>query len=112
MGAQGPRMRSGQGRSRRRRWRAAPALTRAQPWTNPKNHSLSGYSGAITECNHTKFELLRWTQKNEPKKYDCDQCYVVDAQSKARLNKCATGGRIMDPLETLISERPHFHMDG
>src|SRR5204862_705321 len=43
-----PRRRAGQGRSRRRRWRAAPALTRAQPWTTPNNYSLSGYSGATT----------------------------------------------------------------
>src|SRR5215472_11929589 len=46
MRAQRPPRRSGQGRSRRRRWRAAPALTRAPPWTTPNNYSLSGYSGA------------------------------------------------------------------
>jgi hypothetical protein len=39
---------AGQGRSRRRRWRAAPDLTRAQPWTNRRNQSLFGYSGATT----------------------------------------------------------------
>ena len=49
MNAQCPQMRSGHGRSRRRRWRPASALTRAQRWTNRKNHSLSGYSGQLRE---------------------------------------------------------------
>src|SRR6476660_8710814 len=49
MKAQRPRRRSGQGRSRRRRWRAAPALTRAQPWTTANDYSLSGLSGATTQ---------------------------------------------------------------
>jgi hypothetical protein len=48
MTAQRPRRRSGQGRSRRRRWRAATALTRAPPWTTPNNYSLSGHSGATS----------------------------------------------------------------
>jgi hypothetical protein len=49
MKAQCPRMRSGQARQpRAARRRAASGLTRAQPWTNRKNHSLSGYSGATT----------------------------------------------------------------
>ena len=34
------------------RRRAAAGLTRAQPWTNRKSHSLSGYSGATT-VRHT-----------------------------------------------------------
>jgi hypothetical protein len=38
MTAQRPRKRSGQGRSRRRRWRVATALTRALPWTTPNNN--------------------------------------------------------------------------
>ena len=51
MKAQCPRLRSGQGRQpRTTRWRAAPALTRAQPWTTRNNHSLSGDSGATTTC--------------------------------------------------------------
>src|SRR5262249_31540498 len=48
MKAQRPRKRLGQGRSRPRRWCAAPASTRAQPWTTPNNYSLSGLSGATT----------------------------------------------------------------
>jgi hypothetical protein len=54
MTARRPRRRAGQGRSRRRRWRAAPALTRAQPWTTPNNHSLSGYSGATSRCDRAE----------------------------------------------------------
>jgi hypothetical protein len=54
MNALCPRMRSGQGRSRRRRWRAAPALTRAEPWTNRNNHSLSGYSGQLHSAQCTE----------------------------------------------------------
>ena len=42
MNDQCQRMRSGQGRQlRAARWRPAPALTRAQPRTNRKNHSVS-----------------------------------------------------------------------
>src|SRR5690349_16584730 len=48
MNAQRLWMRSGQGRSRRRRWRAAPASTRVQPWTTLNNYSLSGLLGATT----------------------------------------------------------------
>ena len=49
MNALCPRRRSGQGlQPRPARWRAAPALTRALPWTTPNNHSLSDYSGATT----------------------------------------------------------------
>src|SRR5215831_13235631 len=49
MTAQCPRMRSGQARQpRAARRREASGLTRAQPWTNRKNHSLSGYLGATT----------------------------------------------------------------
>jgi len=57
MNAQRPWMRSGQGRSLRRRWRVAPALTRAQPRTTPNTYSLSDYSGATT----TPAEATIWT---------------------------------------------------
>ena len=49
MKAQCPRMRSGQARQpRAARRRETSGLTRTQPWTNPKNQALSGYSGATT----------------------------------------------------------------
>src|ERR1700756_5482265 len=49
MAAQCPRMRSGQARQPRpARRRAASGLTRAQPWTNRKNQTLSDYSGVAT----------------------------------------------------------------
>src|SRR5271169_5019697 len=49
MKAQRPRMGSGQARQpRAARRHEVSGLTRAQPWTNPKNQALSGYSGATT----------------------------------------------------------------
>src|SRR5712691_2936874 len=49
MKAHCPRRWLGQGlQPRIARWRKAPALTRAQPWTTPNNYSLSGYSRATT----------------------------------------------------------------
>ena len=60
MNALCPRRRSGQGRQPRpARWRAAPALTRALPWTTPNNHSLSGYSGATTPSGSTAIAKAR-----------------------------------------------------
>ena len=49
MKAQRPRMGSGQARQPgAARRHEVSGLTRAQPWTNPKNQALSGYSGATT----------------------------------------------------------------
>jgi hypothetical protein len=47
----------GSRQQQRTRWRAAPTLRRAQPWTTPNNYSLSGDSGATTFLFKRK---LRW----------------------------------------------------
>jgi hypothetical protein len=60
MAAQCPRMRSGQARQPRpARRRAASGLTRAQPWTNRKNQTLSDYSGATTAAHSRGSARLR-----------------------------------------------------